>query len=141
MKKLLKDIRGGGSLELLIAVVLLLFIFLATMEPVIMTYKQLVLEQAKMKGLDAMQIEGGLTGDIEGGIRDYLSNHGFDDTQITINGTIFPINWGEEISIEILYDDTTKVYRRTGLLWFERVTEDITYNVTGSTTSYYYDNN
>lgn len=141
MKKLLKDTRGGGSIELVIGVMLLMFIFLSTMEPVIMSYKQIVLEQAKMKGLDAVQIKGGLTGEVETAIRDYLTNRGFESSKLTINGIIAPVDWGNEVAIEILYDDTIKTYRRTGLVTFERVTENITYQAFGSTTSYYFENN
>lgn len=141
MKKLIKDRRGGGSLELCIAVILLMFIYVSTMEPVVMTYKQLVLEQAKMKGLDAMQIKGGLTSEIETAICDYLKSRGFNVNQLTINGTIAPINWGGEVAIDISYNDTIRSYHRRGLITFERESENITYHVTGSTTSYYYDNN
>lgn len=140
MKKILRDQRGG-SLEVLFAVIILMFIFLATTEPIVMMYKQLVLEQAKMKGIDAMQSKGGLSSEVETAVRDYLTNRGFDNGRLSITGTIATVQWGDEVAIEIEYQDTIKRYRRTGLLTIERVIEPITYYVYGSTTSYYSDNN
>lgn len=140
MVKFFKDQRGG-SLEVLFAVIILMFIFLATTEPIVVMYKNQVLEQAKMKGLDAMQTKGGLTAEIETGIRNYLTSRGFDSAKLTISGTMATVQWGEEVALEIRYQDQMKVYRRTGLLSLERVIEPITYHLFGSTTSYYFNNN
>lgn len=138
--RIIKDQKGGGSLEVLFAVVLLVFIFFMTIEPVIVMYKNQVLEQAKMKGLDAMQARGGLDGEIENALREYLTNRGFESSKIAITGTIAPVNWGEEVALEIRYQDEMKVYKRKGLS-LERTTEQINYHLFGSTTSYFFDNN
>jgi len=141
MKRFLRDQRGGGGLEVLLAVIILMFIFLWTNETVIVMYKNQVLEQAKMKGLDAMQTKGGLTAEIETAVRDYLTGRGFDNARLSITGTIATVQWGDEIALEIEYQDQMKTYRRIGLLTIERVIEPITYHLYGSTTSYYFDNN
>ncbi len=141
MFKMIKDEKGSGSIEVAIAVILLVFIFFSTLPPIVSAYKSNVLEVTKMKALDAMQINGGMNGQIKSAVISYLSRHGFDASRITIHATNAPVNWGEEIAIEIRYSDTLTRYRRNGLLSFERYDDPIEYVKFGATTSYYYNNN
>lgn len=141
MKKLFRDQRGSGSIELLVAVFILMFIFLAGFEPIVMTYNQQILEQAKMKGLDAMQTKGGLTSEIETGIIEYLEGRGFDPNEVKVMGTLAPVQWGDDISLEIQYKQTISSYRRTGLISLEKYDKELNYAAFGSTVSYFFDNN
>lgn len=140
MKKFLKD-EKGGSLEVLFGVILLMFIFFATLDPVTMSFKTLMLEQAKMKGLDEMQIHGGLNQEIETSIKSYLKTVGFDESKIEINGTLAAVQWGSDVGLEINYVESVDTYRRVNLISFEKVEETRRYHVDGSTTSYYFNNN
>lgn len=137
----MKDETGAGSIEFIISFVLMMFIFFTMSSAVVIPFKQQTLEQAKMKGLDAMQANGGLTAEIESALVNYLSEHNLDPSNIVIFGTPAEVQWGDDIGITIRYTETVKRYRRTGLLGFESYDEQLVYEVSGSTISYHFNNN
>lgn len=142
LRKFIKDERGGsGAIIALIFSMMLILIFFRFSSPIIKSSRNLMLQQAMMKGIDKMQQNGGLTQEIENSIIDYLKKMGFNENDIEVNGTVAPVLYGQEIVVEINYSEEVEIYKMNGLLGIEKKTETNRFHTEGSTTSYYYDNN
>lgn len=142
MLKFFRDQRGGsGALIFIVVFILLSVILIQFVEPVKLAFSDLMLTVAYIKGLNAMQQEGGLTADIERSIIRFLGSVGFDEDNIAVDGTIAEVNWGEDVELSIRYTREYTRYRLSGLLGIESEVHTADSVVTGSTTSYYYDNN
>lgn len=102
-------------------------------------HKYNTLKQVAREAILRMEIEGGLTQADYDAIMEYLEDQNFDTSNIHINYTPHPVNFGDEVAIEILYD-YTKV-RYTFGVGIKRVEESETM-VCGplKSTSKYYDN-
>lgn len=142
MLKFFRDNRAGSNaLVFIVIIVLLVGIIINFVEPVEFGMTRLILTLAYKKGLDAMQTKGGLTPEIEQGIIDFLGNIGFDESKISVGGTIAAVEWGDTIELEVKYVKKYKQYKYTGVVGLEAEEEDIELVVEGATVSYFQDNN
>lgn len=142
IRKLLQDQKGSAeAISFLVGSLLLLFILVQFIEIVHIEIDNTFITIAYKKGLDEMQIQGGLTPHIETEIKDYLQNYGLDRSKITVSGTIAPVDWGDDIYLEISYEKEYYKFSLQRLTDPDRQTKYMILNKEGSTASYYFDNN
>lgn len=139
--KFLKDDRANGGASFLVIVFLLMFILINIVPLVEQLYNEIFVVIAYTKTLDTMQHTGGLTAAIENNTLDMLEAAGFDRGNITITGTIAPVDYGDYIGVTIEYSDSIKRYQYNGNFSITAVNEVKNYEMSGNTISYYYDNN
>lgn len=129
------------STVFLVLTLLVILMLVAFAEPIKISFTELLMTVAYKKGLDMMQQQGGLTPEIETSIKDFLENFGFDRSKIIVNGTIAPVDWGNEITLEISYDKEYKEYDIENLVNIVSQTKTAQLTIGGATTSYFFDNN
>jgi len=139
--KLLRDNRANGGVSFLVIVFLLMFILVNFVPLVETVYNEIFIVIAYTKTLDVMQHTGGLTVAIENATLDMLEDAGFTRGNITITGTVATVPYGDQIGVTIEYSDTVKNYVYNGKFGMTAVDEVKNYEMSGSTISYYYDNN
>ncbi|EOD01421.1 hypothetical protein [Caldisalinibacter kiritimatiensis] len=129
------------SIVFLVIVILIVCMLVAFTEPIKISFTELLMTIAYNKGLDMMQQQGGLTPEIETAIKDFLERFGLDRSKITVNGTLAPVDWGDEIILEISYDKEYKEYDVENLVNIVSQTKTAQLVIDGATTSYFFDNN
>ena len=142
MKKFIKDKRAGASAIVFILLLMLSIFTLMKVIPIIQVmYTRWAITMTYKKGLDKVQQTGVLTNEIEAQIKNYAANFGIDKTKMVINGTLTPVNWGEDVGISIDYNLTYKDYTLPSILLLNVSDKTVDIHVEGSTSSYYFDNN
>ncbi|MCF8010889.1 MAG: hypothetical protein K9L17_08260 [Clostridiales bacterium] len=107
----IKDKRGTGEAVSFLGVVLLIMLIVFNLlPPVITTINYYKLSQIQREALLKMEVQGGMTSAINQEIINQLDNKGFDASKVTINATNAPVDYGNEVNLEIDYQYTYDEY-------------------------------
>lgn len=140
-KAFMKDQRGSESFGFLVFTLIILYILFQFIEIVSIGVSQVLVTMAYKKGLDQMQIDGGLTLETENNIESWLSQYGIEAEDVTIDGTIAPVEWGQDVILSINYRKPYFKYSLLSLTSVGKSKEFLEITAEGGTTSYWFDNN
>lgn len=141
-KIFLKDQKGSAeAIAFLVYTMLVMYILAQFVEIASIGMCNVFLTLAYKRGLDQMQIDGGLTATTEQNIKDYITGFGMDPNKLTIDGTIAHINWGQDVYLSLSYDKDYYKYSLLQIVDLSSSKKTLKITEDGSTTSYYYSNN
>lgn len=140
-KVFIKDQKGSESFGFLVFTIIIIYILLQFVEIVTIGVSQVLVTMAYKKGLDQMQIDGGLTLTTESSIESWLSQFGIEADDVTIDGTIAPVEWGQDVILSISYRKPYFKYSLLSITNIGRSNEFLDIAAEGGTTSYWFDNN
>ncbi len=109
---MLKNSRG--SAEIVAFVLILPFLILPIANTVNMLTDLVIYDRIRQAARGAvlqMEIEGGLTEDGFYSIEAYLQSKGIDTSKVHINYTPYPVEYGQEVRVEISYDYMIRRYQ------------------------------
>lgn len=138
---ILKDQKGSESIGFLVYTIIIIYILIQFVEIVTIGVSQVLVTMAYKKGLDQMQIDGGLTLETENHMKSWLAQFGIEPENVTIEGTIAPVEWGQDVNLKITYRKPYFKYSLLSVTNIGKSEEYINIPAEGGTTSYWFDNN
>ncbi len=119
MINFIRDKRGGSeAVAFAVVLILLMLIMLNLLPPIKTAFLYANLTHVHRETLLRMEVAGGLTPAIEQKARDELTQLGFEDGQIDVNGTSAVIDYGETIQLNICYTYTYESYAFSDFLLY-----------------------
>jgi len=106
-----KDRKGSGEALGFIAVALLMFVVVLNLLPPMLTLRDYwLLTQVQRDALLKMELNGGMTPTIHDEVNDKLGNYGFDLSEIEVEATPAPVDYGEDVEVKLTYNYTYDKY-------------------------------
>ncbi len=136
---MLSNKKGSAEIVAFILVLpVLLFPVFNTFHVYMDLYKYNMLKQVAREALLRMEVTGGLTEEDKDRILDYLEDRNFERSNIHLDYTPHPVEFGEEIAFRITYN-YTQVRYTFGIGGIQRVEKNssMVYGPLKSTSKYY----
>lgn len=132
----LKNKNGSSeTISFIFILPILLFTVFAFMSPIFAMYDYFTLISVRNQALNRMEVEGGLTPEIEEFIIDTLTNRGLDENKIrVVSNSRGTFDYGSELDLKIEYDYDYNSYNFAGVAII-RDTQEKTMSTEGKTIS------
>jgi len=106
-----KDRKGSGEALGFIAVALVMFVVVLNLLPPMLTLRDYwLLTQVQRDALLKMELNGGMTPTIHDEVNDKLENYGFGLSEIEVEATPAPVDYGEDVEVKLTYNYTYDKY-------------------------------
>lgn len=142
LKIFVKDQRAASeAISYLALALVVIYILVQFVEIVNIEVSNIAVVMAYKKGLDRMQIDGGLTEQTKEDIKKYLADFGLDSDKVTVDGTSAHQDWGNDVYLSVSYKKEYYKYSLVSLMDLRKTKDSKILFKDGTTTSYYADNN
>jgi hypothetical protein len=135
----IKNRSGSGEALGFAAVALIMFVVIFNLLPPMLALQDYwLLTQVQRDALLKMELNGGMTPAIHDEVNDKLEEHGFNLSNIDIQATPAPVDYGNDVEIQISYDYTYDLYTFSSFSIL-KTDEPRTMTTSGRSVSFYFE--